>query len=70
MKRAADNFVQWATAKLQEQDEDTQLEVQTELPQKRIRKRKTMLRQLSQDGTGCENRLQDKGPPCHHGYNH
>lgn len=49
VKRAADIFVQWATAKLQEQDEDTELEVQTELPKKRIRKRKTMPGELAQD---------------------
>lgn len=49
VKRAADNFVQWATVKLEEQDEDTELEVQTELPKKRIRKKKTMPGELAQD---------------------
>ncbi|RXN12024.1 zinc finger MYM-type 1 [Labeo rohita] len=49
VKRAADIFVQWANAKLQEQDEDTKLEVQTELAKKRIRKRKTMPGELAQD---------------------
>lgn len=42
MERAANSFMQWSNDKLQEQDEDNELEVQAEMPQKRTKKRKTM----------------------------
>lgn len=42
VERAANSFMQWSTDKLQEQDEDNELEVQAEMPQKRTKKRETM----------------------------
>ncbi|KAJ4939420.1 hypothetical protein JOQ06_028869, partial [Pogonophryne albipinna] len=41
VKKAADEFVAWANGILQEQDE-CDLEVQTALPEKRVRKKKSM----------------------------
>lgn len=41
VKDAADSFVHWANEKLEEQDED--LEVETALPQKRVKRKKLLL---------------------------
>ena len=48
VKAAADTFVQWVNRKLQEQDEETELELETTLPMKRARKKKTMLGEMAQ----------------------
>lgn len=42
VKVAADTFVQWANNQLQEQNEETELEAEASVPQKRGRKKKTM----------------------------
>ncbi|KAI4826761.1 hypothetical protein KUCAC02_030194 [Chaenocephalus aceratus] len=48
VKKAADEFVAWANGILQEQDE-CDLEVQTALPEKRVRKKKSMPGEVAQD---------------------
>ena len=50
VKNAADKFAQWANDKLQDQ-EDCDLEVQATLPPKKIRKKKTMPGESSEDET-------------------
>ena len=49
VKTAADQFVQWANNTLQEQSEETDLEVETTLPQKRGRRKKSMPGEMSRD---------------------
>ncbi|KAJ8346852.1 hypothetical protein SKAU_G00282530 [Synaphobranchus kaupii] len=51
VKAAADTFVQWANRKVQEQDEETELEFEATLPLKRARKKKTMPGEMAQDET-------------------
>ncbi|XP_075070610.1 uncharacterized protein LOC142159784 [Mixophyes fleayi] len=53
VKNTADHFVMWANDKLQE-FEDCDLEVQTTLPQKRLRKKKTMAGESAQDDVICD----------------
>lgn len=48
VKAAADHFVNWANGELQE-NEDCEMEVEVALPQKRVRKNKTMPGELAQD---------------------
>lgn len=48
VKCAADEFVKWANGKLQE-EEECELVVQTALPEKRVRKKKRMPGELSED---------------------
>ncbi|KAJ4945965.1 hypothetical protein JOQ06_023643, partial [Pogonophryne albipinna] len=48
VEKAADEFVAWANGILQEQDE-CDLEVQTALPEKRVRKKKSMPGEVAQD---------------------
>ncbi|RXN11863.1 hypothetical protein ROHU_010362 [Labeo rohita] len=50
VKAAADDFVKWANEKLEQQDEETDMEVEAALPQKR-RKKKAMPGEMSQDDT-------------------
>lgn len=50
VKKAADNFVEWANDKLLDR-EDCELEVQAALPAKRTRKKKTMPGESSEDET-------------------
>jgi hypothetical protein len=49
VKAAADTFVQWVNRKLQEQDEETELELESTLPMKRARKKITMPGEMAQD---------------------
>jgi len=48
VKRAADAFVEWANAKLQEK-EDCEVVVQAVLPEKRVRRKKAMPGELAED---------------------
>ncbi|KAJ8369227.1 hypothetical protein SKAU_G00092550 [Synaphobranchus kaupii] len=48
VRRAADTFVEWANGILQEQ-QDCEAEVQTALPEKRLRKKKKMPSELAED---------------------
>ncbi|KAI2646688.1 Zinc finger MYM-type protein 1 [Labeo rohita] len=50
VKAAADDFVKWANEKLEQQDEETDMEVEAALPQKRRKKKKAMPGE-SQDDT-------------------
>ena len=49
VKAAVGTFVQWANRKLQELDEETELELETTRPTKRARKKKTMPGEMAQD---------------------
>ncbi|XP_034062116.1 uncharacterized protein LOC117539872 [Gymnodraco acuticeps] len=49
VKTAAATFVQWANNQTEEQSEETELEVEAALPQKRGRKKKTMPGEMSKD---------------------
>ncbi|KAJ4942060.1 hypothetical protein JOQ06_011930 [Pogonophryne albipinna] len=49
VKTAAATFVQWANNQTEEQSEETELEVEAALPQKRCRKKKTMPGEMSKD---------------------
>ncbi|KAL0149200.1 hypothetical protein M9458_055434 [Cirrhinus mrigala] len=51
VKAAADDFVKWANEKLEQQDEETDMEVEAALPQKRRKKKKAMPGEMSQDDT-------------------
>lgn len=51
VKTAADDFVKWANEKLEQQDEETDMEVEAALPQKRRKKKKAMPGEMSQDDT-------------------
>ncbi len=51
VKDAADIFVKWANEKIEELDEETDMEVETALPQKRMKKKKTMPGEMAQDET-------------------
>ena len=49
IKTAADKFIQWANNKIGEESEETELEVETTLPQKRGRRKKSMPGERSRD---------------------
>lgn len=49
VKDAADHFVKWANAKVEEQDEDTDIEVEAALPQKRVNKKKSISGEMAED---------------------
>jgi len=49
VKATADDFVKWANEKLEQQDEETDIEVEATLPQKRRKKKKAMPGEMSQD---------------------
>ena len=49
VKAAADTFVQWANNQTQEQNEETELEAEASLPQKRGRKKKSMPGEMCRD---------------------
>ncbi len=51
VKDAADNFVKWANEKIEELDEETDIEIETVLPQKRMKKKKTMPGEMAHDET-------------------
>lgn len=51
VKSAADDFVKWANEKIEEQDEETDMEVEAALPQKRIKRKKAMPGEMSQNET-------------------
>lgn len=54
VKDAADNFVKWANVKLEEQDEEIDMEVEASLPQRRPKKKKSMPGEMSQDETSSD----------------
>ncbi|KAI4884376.1 hypothetical protein NFI96_000286 [Prochilodus magdalenae] len=54
VKDAADNFVKWANEKLEEQDEEIDMEVEASLPQRRPKKKKSMPGEMFQDETSSD----------------
>lgn len=54
VKDAADNFVKWANEKLEDQDEEMDMEVEASLPQRRPKKKKNMPGEMSQDETSSD----------------
>ncbi|KAL6466244.1 hypothetical protein MHYP_G00263770 [Metynnis hypsauchen] len=54
VKDAAENFVKWANEKLEEQDEEIDMEVEASLPLRRPKKKKSMPGEMAQDETSSD----------------